>query len=348
MKLLKNANSKANQKGFTLIEIVIGITVVGVMAAITVPAGMNAFRKAEANNLKQEFDMLSSSVISLKGMNQSHIPTIMFNGGNIKELQIPIPQSYAFDTMKSTEGIKPSGTSGAKNIKVTFGIDTATVAPSTEFATGATIKYLAMKDTAYTTTLTDLPMPQLSANGVDGIAPIFNISDTTLLEDFVNSSKGLNLKEFRTQMSANPSNELILAVIFGGKQDGSGTGNMDQFSIDPKNHSIIELTKADNNAIMSLEANSSVKISTDLSKGQLYFVTDFPSQKKFIDYMSTTNSNLGGVPKTLLGISDADLPKMYEILAEGFKIDTPVYVPHRFTDATKSVESDLKNGFYRP
>ncbi len=345
MKLLKN------QKGFTLIEIVIGITVVGVMAAITVPAGMNAFRKAEANNLKQEFDMLSSSVISLKGMDQSHLPTLVFNGGNIKELQIPVPQSLAFDTVVKTQGIKQSG---SKSIEVAYDIDNATITASTEFHNGCSAKYLALKDTTFqdlTSGTGTVAMPQLSANGINGIAPIFNISDSTLLEDFVNSSKGLNLKEFRTNFKADVTNEEILSVIFGGSIDGTGSGEIDQFSIDPINHSVIELTKADNNAIMALEANSSVKISTDLSKGQLYFVSDFPSKQKFIDYMK--GSKDGGSTQVWEALFDAEptdavLGQMYEILAEGFKMDTPVYVPHRFTDATKSVESDLKNGYYRP
>lgn len=87
-------------------------------------------------------------------------------------------------------------------------------------------------------------------------------------------------------------------------------------------------------------SGNSLKLLTDASIGACYQVT-------------STMSRNATYPKYKMGAGDTALPedvanKMYDKIADGFVTGTPVFIPHRERDIIKSVDSDLKHGFYRP
>ncbi len=392
------------QRGFTLIEIVIGITVVGVMSAITVPSGMNAYRKAEANNLEQEFHLLQSSIPQLRSMKRSHIPMVEVKIENLPTRIVPIANSTAFSEIRKTHIVRPTIESGYETSDIGVMDEKYTshfiirydhepdgiyldCTPNFNKTKSPSARYAGITPGEWVTSTVPLgndilasdgvkfTVPNLSANGSTRIPPIFNLSDKTLLEDFIDSPKGLNLKDFRVHFKDNMQDEDLLCILFGGKNRQSGSIESMEFSSLPEFNYPIELTKADISNLKYLESNSSLKISTNLADGQLFYVTNFISKPKFIQYMKTEITDSGESSAdddkkfkydgtgymesgrycdTLFdsSVSEGELTRllgeMYDILAEGFKVDTPVYIPHKFSGSTKCVESDMKHGYYRP
>ncbi len=392
------------QKGFTLIEIVIGITVVGIMSAITVPSGMNAYKKAEANNMKQEFYLLQSSVAQLRTMKKSHIPVVEIRLEKMSPLKVPVSHSTAFSEVRESQAIKPVYDTSRVSLDeaimdghliqlVELGYDTKPDTVSLECSrkfnktVRPSIKYDGVNDGEVVTSTLPLDtyindtdgveviIPNLGSNGTSRIPPIFNVNDATLLEDFIDSPKGLNLKDFRVNFKDDMRDVDLLCILFGGKNRQSGSIKTMDFTSLPEFNYPIKMTKADINNINTLEANSSLKLVNNTSDGQLFYVTKLFSKQQFIEYLKTpitdtSSSDLDDDKKfkdkndnyvttgrycDLLfdsSMSASELTRllgeMYDIIAKGFQVNTPVYVPHRFSKAVKCVESDLKHGYYRP
>lgn len=390
------------QKGFTLIEIVIGITVVSIMSAITVPAGMNAYRKAEANTLQQEFDLLQSSVIQLKSMGASHLPLFKVTVEDTRDYIVPLPNSVAFTEIRKMTVAKPTLDDGYTpdvayldehfklylQIRFDKGTNLASLHCTRRYNQNIqpTLQYYGLNPSEEVRATTPLgsgvrdlecavEIPNVRQGNISCIEGIFNSENDILVEDFINSPKGLNLKDFRVNFKNDMDDNDLLAILLGGRDRSTWSMESLKFTSLPEFNSPLELTKADVLNLKTLESNSSIKYSTDLSKGQLFYVTRLMSKKEFIEYFKTTITDTStsdtdddnkfkdenGIEVTSgrycdlifdSSLSDAELDKllgeMYDIVAEGFKLDTPVYIPYKFTDAVKCIESDLEHGYYRP
>ncbi len=357
-------NMKKFQRGFTLIEIIIGIAVIGVMGAITVPSGMTAYHKAQSNNLSKEFDIVQNSVLELRSMKKSHIPTVKLISPK-GEVTSSVLHSCAF-TETCYPGQNYLESLSPKNrppIAIHSNIHGLSVWVSPYYRDNAQIKNVNSDESPqdfYSNTQDvlnigwmSLRTPELAENvssttiNTWGNKPIFDILDAKTLEDFIDSPKGLNLKDFRVKFKDDLTDVDLLSIIFG----GTNYHTLEQVFFDGTEKQMkgaITLTQADTYAIRTLMGAQSVKVLTDTSNGKLFFVTEMMSWNNFLKYMYTERYSKIPAYQLFDSPNSRVIKELYDILYDGFSVDTPVYIPYRKGTHVKYSGSDLKYDYYRP
>ena len=349
---------KHNERGMSLIELIIVFAIVGVFMIAVVPRGVEATQKSKSSALQEEFAGVVSAFSTLDNGTGSSVhavkATITDTDGNliIKDYIIPVAPSAAFGTVTNSEVFRHDG--GKKPLVLKYGFNSITLtSEKTNYAgsyqhtgdlTATPVKFTS------TTSTGNVVAVSLSAQGATGLSPIFSVQDSKLIEDFIMSPNGLDFAEIRSQMGDITDTEInkkILAALFGGSIENKDTNYIPYDESKTPVTTIyttdivkqpIQLTVADVESIKESSSGTTYKTLTDTSKGTLYEVTGLMSRADFITYMK----------KSALTTDETLLNTMYDKLAEGFPIGTPVFIPHREKDIIKSTTSDLKYGFYRP
>lgn len=360
--MFKNTR-KTNERGFSLVEIIIVISIIAIMSAILGPKAIEAQNKSKSNGLKDEFSTMISAFTTLSTSGGSAIHAIKTDiqdaSGNkvMTDYVVPIAPSSAFGTVTNSEVFRRTQ-AGAKPLELSYklnqiGVTSATSYKGTVRHTGA-LTEVAKPFTGTTEGVVNAS--SMSSQGATGIAPIFSLNETKMLDDFLVSPNGLDWGEFQSQLGGSKN---VLATVFGGPTSNVTVSYLpyDPVVAQDGTQAIVtkapvELTLVDIDAIEASSSGSSIGTLTDGSKGACYQVTGLMSRTDFVNYVTTgagkdlvveANDGTAGTALT------ADVAnKMYDKIEEGFIIGNPVFIPHREKDIIKSTDSDLKNGFYRP
>lgn len=75
--MLKMLTKKKNQKGFTLLELMIVVAIIGILAAIVVPTYITAQANSRGAKILADLRTLDSAVISYEAANQGVAPTLL-------------------------------------------------------------------------------------------------------------------------------------------------------------------------------------------------------------------------------------------------------------------------------
>lgn len=338
-----------NEKGVTIVETIIVLAIMALIVALIVPTAVEGLAKAKADGFRNEFPSMISSVVSIKssGGSATHALKLDVTDGSgntiLKDYIIQTAPSAAFDTITNSVPLKD-----ASALTFTYGLNSITVSGSYT-GTARHTGNLNTTPVAFGTPITALG---LSTQGATGIAPIFNVNEEKLLSDFIESPNGLDWAEYMsTLQAAGLTSRQILAALFGGSEDGSNLAATynPYLPNSPTNigRSPIELTLLDSEAVRNSSSGSTIRTLTDASKGATYVVTGLVSRQEFVAYVANDDS-IDGATVAVFNITSDIANKLYDRLERGFTVDTPVYIPYRERDIVKSVESDLKYGYYRP
>ena len=345
MKLVR----RNNERGFSLVEIIIVIAIIAGMTAIIGPKALEAQAKSKSNGLKDEFSTMISAFTTLNtsGSSAIHAIKVDISDANKNKVMtdyvVPVAPSAAFGTTTTSEVFRRAGT--AKPITLAYGLNTITVASESNY-TGSVRHTGALNEQAKAFS-TAVNASSLSSQGATGIAPIFSLNETKMLEDFIISPNGLDWGEFKSQLNDDVT---VLSAVFGGPKTNEATSYLPYEPSDTPFDATtvkapIELTLVDIDAVEASSSGSSLSILTDASRGACYQVTGLMSRQDFVKY-ATDASNTMGTGGAALSADVAN--KMYDKIEQGFVIGNPVFIPHREKDIIKSTDSDLKNGYYRP
>lgn len=366
--MFKN-NRKSNERGFSLVEIIIVIAIIATMTAIIGPKALEAQAKSKSNGLKDEFSTMISAFTTLSTSGGSAIHAIKTDikdaSGNkvMTDYVVPIAPSSAFGTITKSEVFRRTQ-GGAKPLELGYGLNQITVSSPVKYSgsvrhTGALTEVASVFDngtgTAATNTATaTVNASSMSSQGATGISPLFSLNETKMLDDFVQSANGLDWAEFQANLG---TSENVLATLFGGPTTNEVVSYLPYDATvaqDGKQKIVtkapIELTLVDIDAIEASSSGSSISTLTDGSRGSCYQVTGLMSRQDFVNYVTTGAGGTLIVKGSTAGTAiTADVAnKMYDKVEEGFVIGNPVFIPHREKDIIKSTDSDLKNGYYRP
>lgn len=338
------------ERGFTLVEVIIVMSVIASMTSVVAPKAIEARKKSESNMLRDELNSALSAIHIDKPITYSVVVNMTTNEGvNIfKDAVIPIAPSAAFGTIIRHEPFRrlvaPVGGGSVNESRplVLSYEDNKIRAYSPTDNHGyihysgrptESSKFKGGVDKAY------VDVPGLTMEGGAGLSPLFSLREEKLHEDFVLSPSGLDLGEFKDQFTGSYAE--VLAGIFGGPAE---EGTMSYYPFEPtdttKRYLVkapIELTKVDTQMLEESSVGTSLNILTNSSVGALYQVTSMMSRFDFTNYVAGKTS--------IFGTANAD--NMYEKLDEGFDVGELVYIPHRAKDIIYSTKSDLKYGYYR-
>ena len=345
-----NRIKRNNERGFSLVEIIIVIAIIATMTAIIGPKALEAQAKSKSNGLKDEFSTMISAFTTLNTSGGSAIHSIKvdINDANKNKIMtdyvVPVAPSAAFGTTTSSEVFRRTQ-DGKKPVILTYGLNQITVDTETSY-TGSVRHTGALNEQAKAFK-TPVNASSMSSQGATGIAPIFSLNETKMLEDFIISPNGLDWGEFKTQLNDDVT---VLASVFGGPKTNEVTAYLPYEPTDTPLDATtvkapIELTLVDIDAVEASSSGSSISTLTDGSRGACYQVTGLMSRQDFVAYCGNASNKMGTGGAAI----PADVAnKMYDKIEEGFVIGNPVFIPHREKDIIKSTDSDLKNGFYRP
>lgn len=338
------------ERGFTLVEVIIVMSVIASMTSVVAPKAIEARKKSESNMLRDEFNSALSAIHIDKPITYSVVVSMTTNEGvNIfKDAVIPIAPSAAFGRTLRHEPFRrllvPVGTGTVNEsrplvlkyednkVRVYSPIDIYGSIHTLDNPTES-VEFRGGVDKAY------IDAPGLTMEGGAGLSPLFSLREEKLHEDFVLSPSGLDLGEFQEQFTGSYAD--VLAGIFGGPTEEI---TMSYYPFEPTNtverylvKSPIELTKVNTQLLEESSVGASLDRLTDSSLGTLYQVTSMMSRFDFTNYVAGKTS--------IFGTANAD--DMYEKLDEGFDVGELVYIPHRAKDIIYSTKSDLKYGYYR-
>ena len=358
-----NNKRKSNERGFSLVEIIIVIAIIATMTAIIGPKALEAQAKSKSNGLKDEFSTMISAFTTLSTSGGSAIHAIKTDitdaGGNkvMTDYVVPIAPSSAFGTVTKSEVFRRTQ-AGAKPIELGYGLNQITVTSAVNY-NGSVRHTGALNEQAKTftgPTGATVNASSMSSQGATGIAPIFSLNETKMLDDFLVSTNGLDWAEFQSQLGSSTN---VLATVFGGPTSNIPVSYLPYEAVEAQDgtqdivtKAPIELTLVDIDAIEASSSGSSISTLTDGSRGACYQVTGLMSRQDFVNYV-TTGAGKDLIVKQADGSAGTALTadvanKMYDKIEEGFIIGNPVFIPHREKDIIKSTDSDLKNGYYRP
>lgn len=342
--------ARRNERGISLIEVILVLVIGGLIVSAIVPRGIEAVGKSNSTALQEEFASVVTAFTTLDTGNGSAThavkATITDEKGNLimKDYIIPVAPSAAFGTITKSEVFRRNATK--KPIELTYTFNNITLSSELKYKAD----YLHTGDLIAKPAKIDGPgvvAVSLSAQGAAGIAPIFSVNDSKMLEDFIMSPTGLDFSEYRALMGNGQSttdekvNVSILATLFGGPETNT---EVKYYPYEPSESTgiitrqPIQLTVVDVESIKSSSSGATYKTITDSSKGTLYQVTGLMSRADFVKLVKAKPA--------VFGTADADL--LYDKISVGFTMGTPVFVPHREKDIIKSSISDLKYGYYRP
>ncbi len=81
MKKTHGPEGKSEERGFTLIEVLVSIGIIVILAALLIPAVAGAREKADAATCSQNLRQIGAAVLTFAGENQGVCPTA---GGVVK------------------------------------------------------------------------------------------------------------------------------------------------------------------------------------------------------------------------------------------------------------------------
>jgi prepilin-type N-terminal cleavage/methylation domain-containing protein len=342
--------AKENERGLSLVEVIIVIAIIAMVTAMVGPKAIEAMGKSKSNSLKDEFSTAVSAFSSMSAAGNSPVHAVKVDvadgAGNqiMTDYVLEIAPSAAFGTTTESEVFARS-VDGKKPLTLTYGLNTITVDSETNYT--GTVRHSGNLNKTALAFKTAVSAPSLSAQGTTGIAPIFSLNETKLLEDFIISENGLDWAEFKDYLASDVD---VLAVVFGGPNTNKNTSYLPYeatttYLSETNSTPVISLTVVDTDTLAASSSGSSLSTLTNQSTGTLYQVTGIMSRADFVALATQANSPLAKSGGT---IDASTAEKMYTKIETGFLVGNPVYVPHREKDSIKSTASDLKHGYYRP
>lgn len=79
-KMRRTSGESANRVGFTLVELLVVITIIGILAALITAAGAGALKTARQNAIKTELDQITMAYQSFKDKNNVYPPNLQVDG----------------------------------------------------------------------------------------------------------------------------------------------------------------------------------------------------------------------------------------------------------------------------
>ena len=121
---------KQVQKGFTLIELMIVVAIIGILAAVAIPAYSDYTKKAKATELVQGTSALKTAVEICMGDFPNTYDTECVAGSNGIPKNLPDDAATGIDG-SATTALGGTKVIGAKQVAVTGGVPVITVAATT-------------------------------------------------------------------------------------------------------------------------------------------------------------------------------------------------------------------------
>ncbi len=95
-------NLKENDKGFTIVELLIVMAVIAAIISALVPIGVNAIRRAKATTIALDLSQISKAVMSDFYLNQNIAPTLQNLKGYFPKSEEQILKQFKLKVVNST------------------------------------------------------------------------------------------------------------------------------------------------------------------------------------------------------------------------------------------------------